>query len=236
MNVDTRNAFHEKAIVRENRILDKFIVIEGVIGVGKTSLARLLRDRWRAKAHFESFEQNPFLTKGFYEDHANFAFNTEIFFLLSRFRQQRQIQMEKGLVLSDYLFEKSWIFAQMNLSGEDWEIYRSTYESFAYQVRTPDLVVLLQADLETLLRRIYFRDREFERGLSPAYLESLNNEYYRFFSAYSKAPVLRIQSSGLDFVNDPDDLEKICVMIEDRVKGQVQLDLKAPAQNLEAHI
>lgn len=227
MNGDTRNAFLEKAVVRENSPENKFIVVEGVIGVGKTSLARLLRDRWMAQTYFENFEQNPFLTRGFYEDQANMAFNTEIFFLLNRFRQQRDINKQQGLVLSDYLFEKSWIFAQMNLSADDREIFHDTYKSFTSQVRRPDLVVLLQTDLETLLRRIYFRDREFERNLSPAYLENLNDQYYQFFSSYNEAPVLRIQTSGLDFVNDPGDLEKICVMIEDRVKGQVQLSFKS---------
>lgn len=212
---------------------DSFIAVEGNIGVGKTSLTRLLRDRWKAHAGFEVFEDNPFLTRGFYNDRDQHAFNTEIFFLLTRFRQQQGLVEKKGPVVCDYLFDKNWIFARMNLEGEDRETYRSVYESFQPQLRRPDLVVLLEADLETLLRRIYFRDREFERSLSPAYLERLSNEYYSFFSSYEQAPVLRVPCSGLDFVSDPEDLEQVCGMIENRLSGQVQLSLEGSKKNAE---
>jgi len=184
-----------------------------------------LKRRWAVEAHLEVFEQNPFLTQGFYEDPQSRAFNTEVFFLLTRFKQQKNLVERSGTLVSDYIFQKNWIFAQMNLSGEDKQIYHELYDSFQAKLRKPDLVVLLQADLETLLRRIYFRDREFERALSPDYLEKLAAEYYRFFASYSEAPVLRVQTSGLDFVKDPGDLEKVCTVIEQRIRGQVQLSL-----------
>ena len=210
---------------------NKYVVIEGVIGVGKTSMARMLSQRWQAQTCFEIFEENPFLTGGFYKNTPEFAFNTEVFFLLSRFRQQRGLNSSlenpvPSLFVSDYFFEKNSIFAQLNLKDEDLAIYLSLYERFLPEIRTPDLVVFLQADLETLMRRIYFRDREFERSLSPTYLENLMNEYYRFFSSYTKAPVLTIPTTGLDFVNDPADFKKICSVIEERLSGKVQLSLK----------
>lgn len=205
---------------------NKLVVIDGPIGVGKTSLTRMLSDRWQCKNFYEVFEENPFLTGGFYENADALAFNTEVFFLLSRFRQQKELLNLSGLVVSDYLFEKNWIFARQNLAGQELDIYQTTYERFLPQVRQPDLIVYMQADLETLLRRIYFRDRRFERSLSPAYLEKLMGEYYRFFSTYTQAPVITVQTSGLDFVNDPEDFRKIANSIEERLSGKIQLALK----------
>lgn len=203
------------------------ISIEGAIGVGKTSLSRMLATRWNARSAFEVFEENPFLTGGFYEKTSELAFNTEIFFLLTRFKQQKALSNSEGLLVADYFFEKNLIFAEMNLSGEDLATFRSVYDQFLPQVRSPDLIVFLQADLETIMRRIYFRDRNFERSISPAYIEQLMTNYYRFLTAYSKAPVLTIQTTGLDFVNDPQDFQKVCALIEDRLSGQVQLSLSS---------
>lgn len=235
MNWNTKKEFDPKATDFGGR--DVYVAIEGVIGVGKTSLTRLLRDRWQAQAVFEGFETNPFLTQGFYDDREAHGFNTELFFLLTRFRQQKQVLEQSGPVVGDYIFEKNWIFARMNLKDEDKRIYENVYRAFVPELRRPDLVVLLQADLETLLRRIYFRDREFERSLSPEYLEKLSNEYYRFFSSFVEAPILRIQTSGLDFVNDPNDLDKVCSLIEDRLSGQVQLPLtQSQSEKTEVHV
>lgn len=205
----------------------RLVAIEGAIGVGKTSLTRLLAQRWGVKGMYEIFEDNPFLTRGFYENTHAEAFNTEVFFLLSRFQQHRELHQNSGLVLSDYSFDKNWIFAEMNLKPQDREIYRQVYERFEPEVRSPDLVVFLQSDIETLLRRIYFRDRAFERSLTPDYLEKLMNAYYRYFSAYSKAPVLHIQTHGLDFVHNSQDFKTIACMIEDRLSGYLQLSLKS---------
>lgn len=234
MNSDTRKSFSQKAKLNKKPEIrkdwaskDLLVAVEGVIGVGKTSLVRMLKDHWELGAHFEVFERNPFLTQGFYDDQKTHAFNTEVFFLLSRLRQHRHLSKTSGPQFVDYLFNKGWIFAKMNLNPEDFEIYERLYQSFSPLARTPDLVVLLQADLETLLRRIYFRDREFERSLSSEYLEKLNNCYYEYFSQYSEAPVLRITTSGADFVNDPEDFKKICDLIDERLAGRVQLPLKS---------
>lgn len=240
MSFDTRKQFIEKAniplsatiqakSIKEQLGRDVYVTFEGVIGVGKTSLVRLLQSRWMCQSLFEIFESNPFLTRGFYEDQKAHGFNTEIFFLLSRFRQQEKIAEQNGSLITDYLFHKNWIFAQMNLTGTDLEIFKITYENFSKNIRKPDLVVLLEADLETILRRIYFRDREFERAISPAYIERLLGEYYRYFSSYSDAPVLRVNTCGMDFVHDPEDFQKLAHMIEDRLRGSVQLPLQTPA-------
>jgi len=216
----------------------KLIVIEGAIGAGKTSLTRMLGDRWNAKCVYEVFEENPFLTRGFYEDTQRHGFNTEVFFLLSRYRQQKdlnELNEKSNLTLADYFFDKNIIFADMNLKGRDSEVYKDIYQKLEAEAQIPDLVVFLQADLETLLRRIYFRDRQFERALTPAYLEKLTNAYYRYFTSYTKAPVLTINTNRLDFVTDPKDFEKVCIKIEERLAGQIQLKLKTPEQMLETH-
>jgi deoxyadenosine/deoxycytidine kinase len=230
MTFDTRKSFSDKAQLSKNPQTPEFlekrdllIAVEGVIGVGKTSLVRMLKDHWQVGAHYEVFEKNPFLTQGFYQDQKTHAFDTEVFFLLSRIRQHQSMLNQPGVQIVDYLFDKSWIFAQMNLSEEDRDLYKTLYQSFVPKTRKPDLVILLQADLETLMRRIYFRDREFERSLEPSYLEKLNNAYYEYFTQYSEAPVLRIPTTGSDFVNDPEDFKRICNHLEERIRGRIQL-------------
>lgn len=240
MTFDTRKSFSDKAQLSKNPQTPDFLVgrdllvaVEGVIGVGKTSLVRMLKDHWHLGAHYEIFEKNPFLIQGFYEDQKANAFDTEVFFLLSRLRQHQAFQPLQGVHLVDYLFDKSWIFAQMNLPTGDQELFSQLYESFKPRTRKPDLVILLQADLETLMRRIYFRDREFERSLSPNYLEKLSNAYYEYFTQYSEAPVLRIPTTGADFVNDPEDFKAICNVLEERIRGRVQLSLDTPARSAD---
>jgi len=211
-----------------NRILKnshKLIAIEGSIGVGKTSLARMLSSRWQSANLLEVFEENPFLTGGFYDNQKVHGFNTEVFFLLSRFRQLKDFAAHQGLAVMDYFFEKNIIFANANLEAKDLEIYRSVYDRLIPEVKKPDLVVYLKADVETLLRRIYFRDRSFERGISSDYIQKLNRAYENFFGAYHEAPILSIDTSSLDFVNEAEDFRKLSAMIEDRLSGQIQLSL-----------
>lgn len=233
-----KNKKQEDLCPRAIRGKDYFIAIEGAIGVGKTSLTRLLRDRWQdSEAVFEAFETNPFLTQGFYENKEAHAFNTESFFLLTRFQQHlTHVVNKSGLILSDYMFEKNWIFGDLNLEGKDKDIFNSAYENYLPHTRNPDLVILLRADLETLLRRIYFRDREFERSLSSSYLESLMDRYYRFFASYTKAPVLNLPTTGLDFVSDPADFDKLCNYIEERINGRIQLPLDHSGASLDASL
>jgi len=192
------------------------------MGVGKAALARLLSDRWGGKACFESIE-DPFVGQD------SRAFDRELFYLLTRFRQQRDVCEANGLKISNYLFGKSWIFAQMNLPEADLPIFQRVYDSLVDEVPAPDLVLLLQADLETLLRRNYLKNPKFDKSLSPDHLEALIQRYYHFFSFYTKAPVLKIPCASLDFVTDSNDLERIVCLIEDRLNGK----RKPPLQQLK---
>jgi deoxyguanosine kinase len=175
-----------------------YIAIEGVIGVGKTTLARLLQPHLDAQLVLEVFEENPFLAK-FYTDRARYAFQTQMFFLLSRYRQHQQVPelLAKGALITDYIFAKDWLFANLNLIGDEWEMYQRIHAALATQVQRPDLVVYLQADTEALMGRIAQRDRPYEREMDPDYIESLRRAYELFFSTYR------------DFVTNPTDLRSV---------------------------
>jgi deoxyadenosine/deoxycytidine kinase len=182
-----------------------YIAVEGVIGVGKTTLVRLLASELRATGLLEVFEENPFLSD-FYADRARYAFQTQIFFLLSRYRQQHQAIPEalaRGPLLSDYTFAKDSLFAHLNLSGDELTVYEKLHGALAEKIPTPDLVVYLRADLDMLMARIAARDRPYERGMDRSYIESLRLAYEGFFAAYSQAPVLAIDTNNLNFVQDP---------------------------------
>ena len=182
-----------------------YIAVEGVIGVGKTTLVRLLASELRATGLLEVFEENPFLSD-FYADRARYAFQTQIFFLLSRYRQQHQAIPEalaRGPLLSDYTFAKDSLFAHLNLSGDELTVYEKLHGALAEKIPTPGLVVYLRADLDMLMARIAARDRPYERGMDRSYIESLRLAYEGFFAAYSQAPVLAIDTNNLNFVQDP---------------------------------
>jgi deoxyadenosine/deoxycytidine kinase len=181
-----------------------YVVIEGVIGVGKTALTRLLGERLHVATFFERFEDNPFLSS-FYSDRARYAFQTEVFFLLNRYRQQQsevQPAAITGNVAGDYLFAKTKLFAGLNLSGDELVLFDQLYDALARQIARPDLVVYLQASLDTLMARIYQRDRSFERNMDPRYIEHLSGIYERFFDTYSETPLLTIQTDHLDLIRD----------------------------------
>lgn len=182
-----------------------YIAIEGVIGVGKTTLVRMLAPDLGATHLLEVFEENPFLSD-FYADRARYAFQTQIFFLLSRYRQQHQAIPEalaRGPLLSDYTFAKDSLFAHLNLTGDELTVYEKLHGALAEKIPTPDLVVYLRADLDMLMARIAARDRPYERGMDKSYIESLRLAYEGFFAAYSQAPVLAIDTNHLNFVQDP---------------------------------
>jgi deoxyadenosine/deoxycytidine kinase len=181
-----------------------YIVIEGVIGVGKTALTRLLGGRLGVTTFFEKFEENPFLSN-FYSDRARYAFQTEVFFLLNRYRQQQsevQPAADRGSVAGDYLFAKTKLFAGLNLSGDELVLFDQLYDALARQIARPDLVVYLQSSLDTLMARIYQRDRSFERNMDPRYIEHLSGVYERFFDAYSDTPLLKLHTDHLDLIRD----------------------------------
>ncbi len=197
-----------------------YVAIEGVIGVGKTTLARLLRDRFDAGLLFEVFEENPFLSR-FYSDRARYAFQTQMFFLLSRYRQQQQGLpglLQQGALISDYMFSKDWLFARLNLAGDEWEMYQRLHAALAEHIPVPDLVIYLQADTDVLMGRITQRDRPYERDMDREYIESLRLAYERFFADFDAAPVLFIDTNETNFVVNPIDLRAIV----DRVRTALQ--------------
>ncbi|MCB9508416.1 MAG: deoxynucleoside kinase [Myxococcales bacterium] len=182
----------------------KYIVVEGVIGVGKTTLVGALARRLDARTVYEVFEENPFL-EGFYRDRARFAFSTEMFFLLSRFRQQEVFAQEDLLQshsVSDYLFAKCRLFASVTLSDAELALFDDVYAILHRQCPRPDLVVYLHAPVDVLVGRIRERARDYERDIDPAYLAELSARYVDLFAHYDDAPVLSVDTSSLDFRDD----------------------------------
>lgn len=189
-------------------IKPRYIVVEGPIGVGKTSLAKSLVAEFRARGVFEKVEENPFLTK-FYEDRETHAFQTQIFFLLSRYQQQREL-MQQDLfsqnAVADYLFAKDRIFASLNLSSEEITLYKQLYQILGPRVPKPDLVVYLQARPDILYKRIKKRDKSFDREVTPEYLTEVARAYNEFFFRYDESPLLAINTSDIDFMASSEDL------------------------------
>ncbi len=179
-----------------------YLAIEGVIGVGKTSLARLLQPTFNAELLLEIFEENPFLGD-FYSDRDRYAFQTQIFFLLSRYRQQREAVPEalaNGNLIADYTFEKDSLFAQLNLSNDELDTYSLVHKALAERIQTPDLIVYLKVDTDTAMQRIMMRDRSYERNMDRNYIHALNETYESFFGSRTGDSVLAIETTPLDFV------------------------------------
>ena len=182
--------------VGENR----YLVIEGVIGAGKTSLCRLLSDRLKAQLVLEEVEENPFL-KDFYRDRARYAFQTQMHFLFSRYQQQRnlgQTDLFSDKLVADYLFQKDRIFASLNLVDKELSLYERLVGWLEMDVIKPDIVVYLQASTDTLMERIMRRDRSFERDMDRDYIERLNEAYNHFFFHYNATPLLVVETSQFD--------------------------------------
>ena len=199
----------------------RYIVVEGVIGVGKTSLAKLLSTRTEGRLNLEIVEENPFLAK-FYHDRALYAFQTQIFFLLSRYRQQQKLfqhDLFSKTLISDYLFAKDRIFANLNLSDDELVLYNQLATILEQRVLKPDLVVYLQAKTDILLQRIQWRGRAFEQDMDPGYLNALNGAYSYFFHHYKDAPLLVVNTDNLDFVNVPQDFELLYEQIDQEFTG-----------------
>ncbi|HEY89001.1 MAG TPA: deoxynucleoside kinase [Thermoflexia bacterium] len=195
-----------------------YIAIEGVIGVGKTTLGRLLRPRFQAQLLLEAFDKNPFLSN-FYQDRAHYAFQTQIFFLLNRFRQQQNIPalLDKNALLADYFFAKDYLFAHLNMEGDELPMYDQLYETLAARITPPQLVVYLRATQETLLSRIAMRDRTYEREMDRDYIAALRQAYENIFAAYTETPLLVIETDALDFVRQPADLDAV----EQRIRASL---------------
>jgi deoxyguanosine kinase len=190
---------------------NRYIVVEGVIGVGKTSLARLLSEHLQAKLVLEEVEENPFL-KDFYRDREHYAFQTQMHFLFSRFQQQRglrQLDLFSERTVSDYLFQKDRIFAQQNLSEREMALYERLVGWLELDVMRPDVVVYLQAETAMLMERIARRGRPFEKDMDRGYIAALNEAYNHYFFHYNDAPLLVVNTNAIDFVNNPDDFEDL---------------------------
>jgi len=199
----------------------RYIVIEGPIGVGKTSLAKLLAKEFNARSILEKPEENPFLPF-FYQDRKKHAFQTQIFFLLNRFQQQKeiaQLDLFNQVTLCDYLFAKDRIFASLNLDDHELALYEQIFHLLTGQIPSPDLVIFLQAKPEVLLHRIKSRNLPYERELDLEYLKMLTEAYNYYFFHYDQTPLLVVNTSEIDFVNRKEDFSQLVREINQMKKG-----------------
>ncbi len=202
-----------------------YIAIEGVIGVGKTTLARLLKPLFDAQVLLEVFEENPFLAR-FYQDRERYAFQTQTFFLLSRYHQQHEAipaALAQGNLISDYTFDKNKIFARLTLTGDELDMYERVQDTLGARIPLPDLVVYLRADVENLMTRIAVRDRSYERTMEREYIAALANAYENYYATCTTSPVLKIETDDLDYVHRQDDLARVAEMIRAKLaEGPMQ--------------
>ncbi|KUG26958.1 deoxyadenosine kinase / deoxyguanosine kinase [hydrocarbon metagenome] len=198
----------------------RYIAIEGVIGAGKTSLAKKLSERLDANLILEEFETNPFLEK-FYDDRKRFAFQTQMFFLINRYKQQEQLGQEDLFamyIVSDYIFDKDQIFAYLNLEGEELKLYENLFPLLQRSLRKPELVIFLQSSTDRLMHNIKRRGRKIERNLTRGYISELSEAYNNFFFKYNNTPLLIVNSTEIDFINRQKDFDELYNQIfrEDR--------------------
>jgi deoxyguanosine kinase len=200
-----------------------YLAIEGVIGVGKTTLARLLQPVFQSALVLEVFEENPFLSD-FYSDRQRYAFQTQIFFLLSRYYQQRrsvpEILRQGESLITDYTFTKDALFARINLAGDELEMYYRVHDALAEKIPLPNLIIYLRADLEVLMQRIASRDRPYERNMETGYIKELCEAYDAFFldnqarNIGESVTVLTLDTNELDYIRRPEDLK----LVENRIR------------------
>ncbi|MBZ0204166.1 MAG: deoxynucleoside kinase [Ignavibacteria bacterium] len=188
-----------------------YIAVEGVIGAGKTSVASMLSERLNAKLILENFEDNPFLEK-FYIRPGDYAFRTQMFFLLERYTQLQELHQKdlfQNYIVSDYIFEKDKIFAYLNLSDDELKIYEQVVQGLDRNVVVPDLVIYLQSTVERLMSNITKRSRDIEKEISEEYIDNLNDAYNYFFSRYKSSKLMIVNCEETDFVNNPLDFDRL---------------------------
>ena len=198
-----------------------YIALEGPIGVGKTSLAQMLSQVLSTRLVLEDFEDNPFLSD-FYNDPERFAFQTQLFFLLQRYRQQqelRQVDMFQKLLVTDYMFVKDRLFASLNLDEKEMQLYDTVANLLERNVIKPDLVIYLQADTDLLMENIAKRGRRMEKNITWEYIDTLNQVYTEYFFRYQETPLVIINTNNIDFVNNENDLKEVINYIRQPVSG-----------------
>jgi len=200
---------------------NRYIVIEGVLGVGKTTLCEFLAKELKARLILEALDANPFLDK-FYKDIRSYAFQTQIFFLLNRYRQQQEIaqgDLFKRNLVCDYLFAKDKIFAYLNLEENELSLYERLGSLLQDNILKPDLVIYLQAATEVLHKRILARGRSYEKNMDLQYLERVNQAYNYYFFHYQDTPLLVVNTNDIDFVKNPEDMRLLVDQIHNMDKG-----------------
>lgn len=202
----------------------RYIAIEGVIGAGKTSLAKKLAQKLEAQLVLEEFETNPFLGK-FYDDRTRYAFQTQMFFLINRYKEQQKLNQEdlfSNFIVSDYIFEKDQIFAYLNLSDDELVLYDNLFPLLQRDLRKPDLVVFLQSSIDRIMTNIKKRSRNIEINLSRSYIKELSEAYNNFFFKYGNTPLLIVNTSDIDFVKKENDFEELYKQIFRADRGFVE--------------
>ena len=199
----------------------RYIAVEGPIGVGKTSLVELLCQEFNGRGIYEKAYSNPFL-KDFYLDRKKHAFQTQLFFLLSRYQQQKDLNQQdlfSSVTVSDYIFAKDRIFAHLNLDDNELFLYEQIYKLLDEEIPKPDLVIFLQTSTEILIKRIGQRGKEFEMNIAPDYIDEVSQAYNKFFFSYNETPLLLVVASDMDFVNSKDDFRSLLKEINRMKKG-----------------
>ncbi len=203
------------------KISSYHICIEGSIGVGKTSLAKLIAEEMEAKTVLEKFEDNPFLSD-FYSDKKRYAMQTQLFFLLSRYKLQQDLQqmdMFTKAIVSDYMFDKDRLFAALNLADMELDLYNRIANELQKNIIYPDLIIFLQSETDRLMHNIKIRGRDFESNMDWKYIDELNQIYNEYFFRYDKGPLVIINANDIDFVNNESDFKSILDFIKQPSEG-----------------
>ena len=201
--------------------MQHYIVIEGPLGVGKTSLAMMLSEKMGGQALLEDVEENPFLVN-FYQNPKKYAFQTQVFFLLRRYNltaELAQIDLFSRVTVSDFLFDKDRIFARVNLEDDEYWLYEQLFQILRKRIMPPDLVIFLQAKTDVLVDRIRRRNKKYERTISHKYLDRINQAFNEFFFHYTDSPLLVVNASEIDFVNNPGEFEDLMAHIQAMKSG-----------------